>query len=43
MGYKGNFEVFAVDNEFVGSATVENQLKKYKLDSDSIYEIISEM
>ncbi len=43
LGYKGNIQVFAVDGEFVPHAKVEAQLKKYKLDSESIYEIIKEL
>lgn len=43
LGYKGRVKVYAVDNEFVPQASVESQLKKYKLDTESIYEIIKEI
>ncbi len=39
-GFKGNTKVYAVKDEFVSQASVENQLKKYRLDADSMYDII---
>lgn len=39
-GYKGFYKVIAVDSEFVRFAEVESQLKQYKLDSDSMREIV---
>ncbi|MGN0597742.1 MAG: 1-deoxy-D-xylulose-5-phosphate synthase [Ruminiclostridium sp.] len=39
-GYKGFYNVIAVDSEFVRFAEVESQLKKYKLDSESMREIV---
>lgn len=39
-GYKGFYKVVAVDSEFVRFAEVESQLKQYKLDSDSMREIV---
>lgn len=39
-GFKGYTKVFAVKDEFVSQASVENQLKKYHLDADSMYDII---
>ncbi|MBQ4155036.1 MAG: 1-deoxy-D-xylulose-5-phosphate synthase [Clostridia bacterium] len=39
-GFKGYAKVFAVNDEFVSQASVENQLKKYRLDADSMYDII---
>lgn len=36
FGYKGEYSVIAVDNEFVKAADVESQLKKYGLDRESI-------
>lgn len=35
-GYKGEYFITAVDNEFVKSADIESQLKKYGLDRESI-------
>lgn len=35
-GYKGNFDITAVDNEFVKTADMETQLKKYGFDRASI-------
>ncbi len=43
LGYKGSVKVFAVNNEFVPQASVDSQLKKYKMDAESIYEIIKEI
>ncbi len=41
-GYKGNYFVTAVDGEFVKQASVESQLKKYGLDTDSMVKKVSE-
>lgn len=41
-GYKGNYFVTAVDDEFVHQASVESQLKKYGLDTESIVKKVSE-
>jgi 1-deoxy-D-xylulose-5-phosphate synthase len=35
--FKGQYKLFAVDDVFVKQATVEEQLKEYKLDADGIY------
>lgn len=35
-GFKGNFQISAIDREFVKSADTESQLKKYGLDRESI-------
>ena len=37
-GYKGDFSITAVDNEFVKTADTESQLKKYGLDRESVIE-----
>lgn len=42
-GFKGNTMVYAVKDQFVSQASVENQLKKYKLDANSIYNIIIDL
>lgn len=39
-GYKGKFTSVAVNDEFVPHASVSSQLYKYKLDSNSMYELI---
>ena len=41
-GYKGKFIHIAVNDEFVSHASVSSQLKKYKLDSNSIFDLITE-
>ncbi len=41
-GFGGTYRLTAVDDKFVSQATVEELLKEYKLDTDSIIEIISE-
>lgn len=39
-GFKGKYSVNAINNEFVSASTVESALKKYKLDSNSMIEIV---
>lgn len=39
-GYNGKYGVYAIDNEFVAAATMPSALKKYKLDSKSMIEIV---
>lgn len=39
-GYKGKYSLYAVDNEFVPSATVTSSLEHYNLDSDSMIKIV---
>lgn len=39
--YKGKFKLTAVNDEFVGQATVDELLKKYLLDSDGMIKVIS--
>ena len=39
-GYKGGYTVNAIDGEFVGASTIPSALKKYKLDADSMIEIV---
>lgn len=41
-GFKGNYNITAVGEEFVKPATVESQLKKYNLDTDSMVKKVSE-
>lgn len=41
-GYKGKYNVYAINNEFVGAATIPSSLKKYKLDSRSMIEIVKD-
>lgn len=41
-GYTGTFRLTAIDNQFVKHATYEQTLKQFKLDSESIYNIITE-
>ena len=36
-----NYKLIAINDEFVKQASVENQLKHYKLDSNSIYKIVN--
>lgn len=36
-----NYKLIAINDEFVKQASVENQLKHYKLDSKSIYKIVN--
>ncbi|MDD6021218.1 MAG: 1-deoxy-D-xylulose-5-phosphate synthase [Acutalibacteraceae bacterium] len=42
-GCKGKFKLIAVDGEFVEQATVEEQLEKYGLDTESMIRIINEV
>lgn len=39
-GYSGNYSVYAIGNEFVGASTIASALKKYKLDTESMIEIV---
>lgn len=39
-GYKGKYVVNAIENEFVGASAVTSALKKYKLDVESMIEIV---
>lgn len=41
-GYKGTYSLTAVPNEFVIHASVAAQLKRYKLDSDGMIEVITD-
>ena len=42
MGYKGDYFVTAVEDSFVKQASVESQLRKYGLDTNSIVKKVSE-
>ena len=39
-GFVGKYHINAIDNEFVGASTIKSALKKYKLDSESMIEIV---
>ena len=39
-GYGGRYSVYAIDNEFVAASTIQSALKRYRLDSDSMIEIV---
>ncbi len=39
-GYDGKYIVNAIPNEFVGAGTIQSSLKKYKLDRESMVEIV---
>ncbi len=39
-GYSGKYNIYAIDDEFVGASTIPSALKKYKLDCESIIEIV---
>lgn len=39
-GYGGKYSVYAIDGEFVGASTIASALKKYKLDRESMIEIV---
>ena len=39
-GYGGKYSVNAITNEFVGASTIQSALKKYKLDTESMIEIV---
>lgn len=39
-GFNGKYNLYAIDNEFVAASTIESALKKYKLDSESMIEIV---
>ena len=39
-GYAGNFHITAIDDRFVEQATIEQTLKRLKLDEDSITETV---
>lgn len=41
-GYKGNYKLIAVDDEFVPQASVKAQLERYGLDEKSMIKILSE-
>ncbi len=38
--FAGKYFITAIDNEFVGASTIQSALKKYKLDSESMIEIV---
>lgn len=38
--YKGEYKIYAIDGEFVPAATITSSLRKYKLDSKSMIEIV---
>lgn len=40
-GFKGKFEIIAVDNEFVKTADTESQLRRYGLDKKSIENMVN--
>ena len=42
LGFKGTYKLVAVDDKFVSQATVDELLKEYKFDTDSIIDIVSE-
>ena len=39
-GYRGDFHITAIDDQFVKQATIEQALKRLKLDEDSITETV---
>lgn len=39
-GYSGKYSPYAIGNEFVGASTIQSALKKYKLDTESMIEIV---
>ena len=39
-GYNGKYTVNAINNEFVGASSIKSALKKYKLDYESMVEIV---
>lgn len=39
-GFSGRYTVNAINNEFVGASTIQSALKKYKLDCESMIEIV---
>ena len=39
-GYRGMYTTYAIGNEFVGASTIQSALKKYKLDTESMIEIV---
>ena len=39
-GYSGSYNVQAIENEFVPASTISSALKKYKLDANSMIEIV---
>lgn len=41
-GYKGEYKIFAVEDEFVAHASVASQMEKYRLSSGCMAEIIEE-
>lgn len=41
-GYSGSFKIYAIDGHFVKQGTVENVLKRYHFDSDSMREIVGD-
>ena len=38
--FKGKYKIQAINNEFVGASTIQSALKKYKLDYESMIEIV---
>lgn len=41
-GFKGEFRLVSVEDEFVSQASVGSQLEKYRLDENSIFKMLSE-
>lgn len=41
-GFGGKYNIYAIGNEFVGSSTIPSALKKYKLDTESMIEIVKD-
>ena len=39
-GYRGKYSINAINDEFVGASTIQSALKKYKLDCESMIEIV---
>ena len=38
--FSGKYSINAINNEFVGASTIQSALKKYKLDCESMIEIV---
>lgn len=41
QNYGGSYSIFAIDDEFVPASSISSALKKYKLDTESMIEIVS--
>lgn len=39
-GFNGKYSTYAIDSEFVGASTIPSALKKYKLDTESMIQIV---